>query len=127
MYRVRLSVAQKDIVDHRKYVIPPDRDEAFIEDESDWIDEADMENDSNIGQKYIPRVVTILSTRTSVSKAHATTSLTKTLYSQFSDQPAPGSSTLRLRPSRHHLKKANSFEHVRAKRSDQSQTPSRTT
>ena len=50
MYRVRLSVAQKDIVDHRKYVIPPDRDEAFIEDESEWIDKAVMKDDRNIGQ-----------------------------------------------------------------------------
>jgi transcription elongation factor SPT6 len=56
VFRVRLSLKVDDLTTHDRFV-RWDLDEAFVRDDSDWIDKLRMEDRSTEVQKYVPRIV----------------------------------------------------------------------
>lgn len=60
--KVKLSILPDDISNHGKFVTLS-LDDAFIIDESDWIEKTVMEDEQKTGQKYVPRVINHLKYR----------------------------------------------------------------
>ena len=61
-FNVKLSVKQEDLIDHSRFkddilVLAPLDDAAFVQDDADWTEKSLMEDEHQLGQKYIPRVV----------------------------------------------------------------------
>ena len=61
-FNVKLSVKQEDLTDHSRFkedilILAPLDDAAFVLDDADWTEKSLMEDEHQLGQKYIPRVV----------------------------------------------------------------------